>query len=107
VDKLWNTGSFKKIWLFSDEPEVAFSYFENRHSKFIRTVPELLDSSALTLQVMRLGHGYVIGNSTYSWWGAYFNTNKDKFICYPNQWIYSKRREELVGLFPPNWFKIL
>jgi glycosyltransferase involved in cell wall biosynthesis len=101
VDKLWSTGSFKKIWLFSDEPEVAMSYFEDRHIQFIRTVPDLLGSSALTLQVMRLGHGYIIGNSTYGWWGAYLSFDSNSHVIAPTPWF--KNLDSPIDLIPPDW----
>jgi hypothetical protein len=48
----------------------------------------------------------IIANSTFSWWAAYFNTNNDKIVCYPNKWIYNKRLDELDDLFPNQWIKV-
>lgn len=50
----------------------------------------------------------VIANSTFSWWGAYFNTNNDKIVCYPNIWFGNacKDKNNIQDLFPENWIKI-
>lgn len=51
---------------------------------------------------------YTIGNSTFSWWGAYFNQNSDenKIICYPSKWFGPGLPHNTVDLFPPSWNKI-
>jgi hypothetical protein len=48
----------------------------------------------------------IIANSTFSWWGAYFNQNEDKFVCYPNKWFGTKITHNTIDLFPKNWHKI-
>ena len=47
----------------------------------------------------------IIANSSFSWWGAYFNNNIEKIICYPNIWNGSTN--EVEDLFPKNWNKII
>ena len=48
----------------------------------------------------------VIANSTFSWWGAYFNQNPTKLVCYPKLWFGPKLKHNVVDLFPNKWQKI-
>jgi hypothetical protein len=48
----------------------------------------------------------IIANSSYSWWSAYFNTNKNKIVCYPSVWFGPTVNHNVKDLFPPNWTKI-
>jgi Galactosyltransferase/Glycosyl transferase family 11 len=46
----------------------------------------------------------IIANSTFSWWGAYFNTEPDKIVCCPSKWF--KPKYSTKDLLPDDWIKI-
>lgn len=48
----------------------------------------------------------IIANSTFSWWGAYFNPNPEKIVCYPSIWFGPECSNSTLDLFPENWVKI-
>ena len=49
----------------------------------------------------------IIANSTFSWWGAYFNTNINKLVYYPSVWFGpALKKNNTKDLFPENWIKI-
>jgi len=48
----------------------------------------------------------IIANSTFSWWGGYFNQNSQKRVFYPAIWFGSKLPHDATDLFPNSWKKI-
>ena len=72
---------------------------------FVKADDEIPDWKQML--VMSCCHHNIIANSTFSWWGAYFNSNKNKIICYPSVWFGSKISHDTCDLFPKDWIKIL
>jgi len=58
--------------------------------------------------MMSLCSHNIIANSTFSWWGAYFNSNKEKIVCYPDVWFGPRliNVNDTGDLFPEDWIKI-
>lgn len=47
--------------------------------------------------------GNIIANSSFSWWGAWLNTNQDKVVIAPKRWI---KGEKTSDIWCENWIKI-
>ena len=101
ITELWSTGKYNKIWAFSDEPNKARELFSGALSENVRWIPEIENSAAKTLEVMRLGLGYIIANSTFSWWGAFLAYEKDIDVIAPEPWFI--KIEDPSKLIPPEW----
>jgi hypothetical protein len=56
--------------------------------------------------IMSCCYDNIIANSSFSWWGGYFNTNDNKIVCYPNKWFGPSNPVNTADLFPETWKRI-
>jgi hypothetical protein len=101
ISELYNQEKHKRIWIFTNDQSMAEALIPTRYKELLRWIPNIGNSAAETLEVMRLGQDYVIGNSTYSWWGAFLSKNVKASVIAPYPWF--KQNTEPQLLCPPNW----
>tara|TARA_B110000967_G_C18861297_1_gene550111 strand:+ start:62 stop:925 length:864 start_codon:yes stop_codon:yes gene_type:complete len=59
------------------------------------------------LIIMSCCNNNIIANSSYSWWGAYFNQNPNKIVCFPSKWFGpALKNNNIIDLCPNEWYKI-
>jgi hypothetical protein len=104
INYAWQMNSYGKIWLFSDDPQAALSKIPDDYRKFTRTIPAEHLESAETLRIMTLCKGYVIANSTFSWWAASLRETENVLVIAPQPWF--KVLAEPTDLIPPNWLRM-
>jgi hypothetical protein len=95
---------YKSVWLFSNDLESAREFLPKNLRIPVREIGDVGDSSAQVLQAMRLGRGYVIGNSTFSWWGAFLSHTQDPQVFFPTPWF--KKTYSPENLTPEDWVPV-
>lgn len=71
---------------------------------FERANPELNDWQQMIF--MSLCKHNIIANSTFSWWGSYFNTTPGQIVCCPSRWFVEAANKDTTTLYPKNWIQI-
>jgi len=71
---------------------------------FVKATDDMEDWEQMLL--MSCCHDNIIANSTFSWWGAFLNTNKQSIVCYPEKWFGPKLGHDTRDLFIDTWQKI-
>jgi hypothetical protein len=101
IEALWAKGIYKKIWLFSDQPEDAIRRIPQKYKEITRVISSEGLESAETLIIMTLCQGHIIANSSFSWWGAFLRENQNSPVIAPQPWFISLG--EPSQLVPNQW----
>lgn len=65
------------------------------------------DQSWKDMYLMTQCNHNIIANSTFSWWGAFLNENKEKIVCAPSHWFANSSRDTNDNdLIPESWLRI-
>jgi hypothetical protein len=94
------------VMIFSDDIEWCKKNFkESDFKKDIMFSSENKDYMEMSL-MSKCAHN-IIANSSFSWWGAWLNTNPEKIVIAPQQW-FGKNLEHLNSsdLIPETWLKL-
>jgi len=86
---------------FSDDMEWVKENFEGKNILYSQYNDELLD-----LTLMTLCDNNIIANSSFSWWGAFLNKNKNKKIIAPKKWFGINGPQDTQDIIPENWIKL-
>lgn len=65
------------------------------------------DTNYEDLRLMSLCKHNIIANSSFSWWGAWLNTNQSKIVIAPKRWYSDvEKNNQTVDLIPDSWIRI-
>jgi len=98
--------SDRNVIVFSDDPMWCHDEGTFADDRFIISENE---DNRVDLCLMSLCNDFIIANSTYSWWGAWLSSNKDKKVIAPSQWFgtvgYTKDHNT-KDVTPDDWTRI-
>ena len=87
-----------QLFVFSDDINWAKEKIGPwQKTSFVQTGVDILD-----FRLFSLCKHQVIANSTYSWWAAWLNSNKNKVVIAPSRW-FRHRYVDHGSLYPSSW----
>jgi hypothetical protein len=93
-----------QFFIFSDEIQWAKENLDIGFAhQFIENHPSVHPSEDLRL--MSACKHQIIANSSFSWWGAWLNSNNEKIVIAPAQWFLDKSLDT-KDLIPEGWIRI-
>lgn len=110
IQKLSPKQNFTILYFHEDEDKDDIMKIINILSNefpffsFIRGDNTLKDWEQLLL--MSCCHHNIIANSSFSYFGAYFNSHYDKIVLYPSVWFGPACNNDTKDLIPETWVKI-
>lgn len=106
-----NKDNWKVLYFCEDEDlEYVSDKINKLHDKFNNLSFEKINSQYEDweqMMIMSLCSHNIIANSSFSWWGAYFNSNEN-IVCYPETWFGpAQGNKNMIDMFPDHWFKVI
>lgn len=86
IDKIRECVTNPKFFFFSDDMEWVRENFVNEEYIYVNLKEKKPESD---LYLMSMCKHNIIANSSFSWWGAWLNRNRDKIVIAPSKWTNS------------------
>lgn len=94
------------FFVFSDDYDWAVENFKSLPYP-VTCVKNTAEKNYEDLTLMSSCAHHIIANSTFSWWGAWLNPNKNKIVIAPKQWFNSKKTTtDTKDIIPDGWIKL-
>lgn len=87
-------------YIFSDEIDWVKQNFKIENATYVNGLKSHED-----LELMKNCKHNITANSSFSWWGAWLNTNSEKTVIAPQQW-FKDISVNTIDLIPSSWHKI-
>ncbi|VAX34856.1 Alpha-1,2-fucosyltransferase [hydrothermal vent metagenome] len=91
------------FFIFSDDPQWVRDNLKTSYP--FKIIEGNLDKGYEDLRLMSLCRHHIIANSSFSWWGAWLNPQKDKIVFVPKQW-FAQEDLNINDIVPDSWTKI-
>ncbi len=104
VDYISQKVDNPRFFIFSDDPEWAS---QNLKLSYPNTIVKHngTDKGYEDLRLMSQCKHNIIANSSFSWWGAWLNTNSEKIVVAPRRWFQTRGRDT-KDLLPDSWMRL-
>jgi len=93
-----------KLFVFSDDIQWAKANWELPYET-VFVDNNSGDKSYEDFRLMSLCKHNIIANSSFSWWGAWLNNNKEKIVIAPEKWFNDKKINQ-DDVIPSEWIKL-
>lgn len=92
------------FFLFSDEPEWVQQNLKLSHPYEVVSHNKGMNSFE-DMRLMRVCKHNIVANSSFSWWGAWLNSNPNKIVIAPEKWFLNPEWDS-KDIIPDTWIKI-
>jgi len=110
-DKAFSLFPSDSVFVFFGENPEDFDFCKSKFS-LKKTLYIQGESDIIDLFLMSKMKNNIIANSSFSWWGAWLNVNKDKKVIAPQKWFGKEHPnlwdsdEKTKDLIPESWERI-
>jgi hypothetical protein len=91
------------FYVFSDDPEWVRSNMRMDHPHTFVDHNRGADSYN-DMRLMSICRHHIVANSSFSWWGAWLNTNSKKIVVTPKKWFVNNTNTK--DLIPEHWVSL-
>jgi hypothetical protein len=95
-------------FIFTDDFEWVSNNMKSFFPKMVIVDTNNIDSFCWRdMYLMSICKHQIIANSTFSWWGAWLNSNINKVVVAPKQWFVNEElNNSTLDLIPENWVRL-